>query len=74
MRILIFFFFLLLLDSCSLNKKSNYWTEDNKKKTLDDKRLKKIINKSKDIRFMTLEEYEIYINDLIKKSKYPNID
>ena len=32
-----------------------------------------ILKKSDDITKMTLEEYEIYIDDYTKKSKYPDI-
>jgi len=38
------------------------------------KRLIEIIAKSNDIRSMTVDEYEIYIDDYIKKSKYPDIN
>ena len=37
------------------------------------KKLLEILNKSDDITEMTLKEYTIYIDDLTKKSKYPNI-
>ena len=40
---------------------------DNKRK------LPKILEKSDDIRKMTLKEYEIYIDGHTKKSKYPNL-
>ena len=37
-------------------------------------KLIEIIGKSNDIRSMTVDEYEIYIDDYIKKSKYPDIN
>ena len=37
------------------------------------KKLNQILKKSDDITSMTLEEYEIYIDDYTKKSKYPDI-
>ena len=43
------------------------------KKERDQKKLSKILKKSDDITTMTLEEYEIYIDDYTKKSKYPDI-
>ena len=73
MRILIFIFVYLLVNNCSFNKDSKYWTEDNIKKALIDKKLMKIINKSGDIRLMSIDEYKIYIDDYLEKSKYPNI-
>ena len=65
---LIFFF-----NNCSLNKDSQYWTEDNIKKKDEQKKLLKILKKSKDITNMTFEEYKIYIEDYKKKSNYPDI-
>ena len=69
---LIFIFTLLLLNNCSLNQDSKYWTEDVEKRE-DQKKLSKILKKTDDITTMTLEEYEIYIDDYTKKSKYPDI-
>ena len=70
---LIFFLTLLLLNNCSLNQDSKYWTEDVEKRKETKKKLSKILKKTDDITTMTLEEYEIYIDDYIKKSKYPDI-
>ena len=74
MKILIFFLFYLMISNCSLNKDSEYWTEDSIKKKDNSKKLIKIIKKSNDIRLMTIEEYKIYIDDYIKKSKYPDLN
>ena len=70
---LIFFLTLLLLNNCSLNQDSKYWTEDVEKRKETKKKLSKILKKTEDITTMTLEEYEIYIDDYTKKSKYPDI-
>ena len=64
---------LLLLNNCSLNQDSKYWTEDVEKREETKKKLSKILKKTDDITTMTLEEYEIYIDDYTKKSKYPDI-
>ena len=64
---------LLLLNNCSLNQDSKYWTEDVEKRKEVKKKLSKILKKTDDITTMTLEEYEIYIDDYTKKSKYPDI-
>jgi len=74
MKILIFFLFYLMITNCSLNKDSQYWTEDSIKKKDNSKKLIKIIKKSNDIRLMTVDEYKIYIDDYIKKSKYPDLN
>ena len=70
---LIFCFFILFISNCSLNKDSQYWTEDTIKKKNEQKNLSKILKKSKDITSMTLDEYKLYIEDYTKKSKYPDI-
>ena len=70
---LIFFLTLLLLNNCSLNQDSKYWTEDVEKRKETKKKLSKVLKKTDDITTMTLEEYEIYIDDYTKKSKYPDI-
>ena len=74
MKLLSCIVMLIIISGCSLNKDSAYWTEDSIKKKTDNKKLIKIIEKSNDIRSMTVEEYEIYIDDYIKKSKYPDIN
>ena len=74
MRLIFFFFILLFISNCSLNKDSQYWTDDTIKKKDEQKNLSKILIKSKDITSMTLEEYKIYIEDYTKKSNYPDIN
>tara|TARA_B100001063_G_scaffold180246_1_gene169349 strand:- start:585 stop:806 length:222 start_codon:yes stop_codon:yes gene_type:complete len=66
--------FLFLINNCSLNKDSTYWTENIKKIKIDQKKMSEILKKSDDITTMSIEEYDIYIDDYIKKSKYPNIN
>ena len=66
MRLIFCLFLLLFLNNCSLNKDSQYWTEDSIKKKGEQKKLSKILKKSKDITTMTLEEYKLYIEDPLK--------
>ena len=73
MRLTLSLLLLLFINNCSLNKDSHYWTEDSVKRKDDQKKLSNILKKSKDITSMTLEEYEIYIEDYTKKSNYPDI-
>ena len=73
MKLIITFVFFLFLANCSLNKDSKYWTEDVTKRNEEQKKLLEILKKSEDITDMTLDEYKIYIDDFIKKSKYPDI-
>ena len=74
MRILVYFGLAIVINNCSLNQDSKYWTEDSIKKKVDNKKLIKIIEKSNDIRLMSVDEYKIYIDDYIKKSKFPDIN
>jgi cell division protein FtsI/penicillin-binding protein 2 len=73
MKLTLILIIFLLLNNCSLNKDSKYWTEDVEKRDENQKQLSEILKKSEDITTMTLKEYEIYIDDYTKKSKYPNI-
>ena len=74
MRLILTLFLLLFLNNCSLNQDSKYWTEDVVNKNENQKKLTNILKKSEDITTMTFEEYEIYIDDYTKKSKYPDIN
>ena len=74
MKFVFIFLIILLFNNCSLNKDSKYWTEDVDKISDDQKKLPEVIKKSEDITSMTFEEYEIYIDDYTKKSKYPDIN
>ena len=73
MRLIFYLFLLLFLNNCSLNKDCHYWTEESIKNNGEQKKLSKILKKSKDITTMTLEEYKLYIEDYTKKSNYPDI-
>ena len=73
MRLILSLFLILFINNCSLNKDSQFWTEDSIQKKNEQKKLSKILKKSKDITTMTLEEYKIYIEDYTKKSNYPDI-
>ena len=74
MRILVYFCLAIVISNCSLNQDSKYWTEDSIKKKADNQKLIKIIEKSNDIRLMSVDEYKIYVDDYIKKSKFPDIN
>ena len=73
MKNIIFLIFSIFVSNCSLNNDSKYWTEDNKKRVENEKQLIEIKKKSSDITSMTLNEYELYVDDYTKKSKYPDI-
>jgi hypothetical protein len=73
MKLTLILIIFLLLNNCSLNKDSKYLTEDVKKRDENQKQISEVLKKSEDITTMTLQEYEIYIDDYTKKSKYPDI-
>ena len=73
MRNFLIIFFLLILANCSLNKDSEYWTENSIESKNNQKELNEILKKADDITSMSVEEYENYIDDYTKKSKYPDI-
>jgi hypothetical protein len=73
MKFILILFFTILLNNCSLNKDSKYWIEDVSKRIDSQKKISNILKKSDDITTMTSEEYDIYIDDYTKKSKYPDI-
>tara|TARA_B100001564_G_scaffold202183_1_gene170067 strand:- start:356 stop:583 length:228 start_codon:yes stop_codon:yes gene_type:complete len=73
MKKIIIIFFSVILTNCSLNKDSEYWTENSIENKKNQKKINEILKKKDDITSMTLEEYKIYIDDYTKKSKYPDI-
>ena len=70
---LLFLISFLFLTNCSLDKNSEFWNEDLIKKKENQQKISKILEKSADITSMTIEEYELYIEEYTKKSKYPDI-
>tara|TARA_B100001175_G_scaffold313452_1_gene321071 strand:+ start:435 stop:662 length:228 start_codon:yes stop_codon:yes gene_type:complete len=74
MKYLLSILIILILPNCSLNKDSQYWTENSAESKSNQKKLSKILKKAGDITTMTLDEYKIYIDDFTKKSKYPDIN
>ena len=73
MKLILSLFLLLFFNNCSLNKEYQYWTEESIINNEEQKKILKILKKSKDITSMSLEEYKIYIEDYTKKSNYPDI-
>ncbi|KRO59923.1 MAG: hypothetical protein ABS01_00810 [Pelagibacteraceae bacterium BACL5 MAG-120705-bin12] len=70
---LLFLISFLFLTNCSLNKNSEFWNEDMIIKKENEQKISKILEKSADITSMTVEEYELYIEEYTKKNKYPDI-
>ncbi|MDB4250577.1 hypothetical protein N9806_03525 [Candidatus Pelagibacter sp.] len=65
---------ILFLASCSLNKESAYWNEDPIKKSADDKKLSKILEKTEDYKSMTFDEFNLFLKDYSNNAEYPDIN
>ena len=65
---------ILFLASCSLNKESAYWNDDPIKKSADDKKLSKILEKTGDYKSMTFDEFNLFLEDYSNNAEYPDIN
>ena len=65
---------ILVLTSCSLDKNSTYWNEDPIKKSADDKKLSKILEKTGDYKSMTFDEFNLFLKDYSNNAEYPDIN
>ena len=70
----LFLSLILLLTSCSLNKDSAYWNEDPIKRSVEDKKLSKILNKTDDYKSMTFDEFNLFLKDYSDNAEYPDIN
>jgi hypothetical protein len=70
----LFVILFILLVNCSLNSNSKYWTENLVEDTKSKEMIEKINLKADDITSMTMEEYEIYLEEYTKNSDYPDIN
>ncbi len=64
---LLFLISFLFLTNCSLDKNSEFWNEDMIIKKENEQKISNILEKSADITSMTVEEYELYIEEYTKK-------
>ena len=64
----------ILLANCSLNSDSKYWSENSVEDNSNKEKIEKIKLKADDITSMTMEEYEIYLEEYTKNSDYPDIN
>ena len=70
----LFLSLVLFLTSCSLSKDSAYWNEDPIKKTVEDKKLSKILTKIGDYKSMTFDEFNLFLKDYSNKVEFPDIN
>ena len=65
---------IVFLTSCSLNKDSTYWNEDPVKKSIENKKLSKILKKTSDYKTMTFDEFNLFLKDYSNNAEYPDIN
>ena len=70
----LFLSLILFLTSCSLSKDSSYWNEDSLKKSVENKKLSKILKKTDDYKSMTFDEFNLFLKDYSNNSEYPDIN
>ncbi|MDA7565257.1 hypothetical protein N8728_02000 [Candidatus Pelagibacter sp.] len=70
----LFLSLILFLTSCSLSKDSAYWYEDPMKKSVENKKLSKILKKKGDYKSMTFDEFNLFLKDYSDNAEYPDIN
>ncbi|MDA7745549.1 hypothetical protein N8859_01795 [Candidatus Pelagibacter sp.] len=65
---------ILFLASCSLNKDSAYLNEDPIKKSADDKKLSKVLEKTGDYKSMSFDEFNLFLKNYSNNAEYPDIN
>ena len=66
--------FIVILTACSLNKNSTYWNEDPIKKSLESKKLSKLLENNTDFKNMTFEEFNLFLKNYSDNADYPDIN
>ena len=66
--------FIVILTACSLNKNSTYWNEDPIKKSLESKKLSKLLENNTDFKTMTFEEFNLFLKNYSDNADYPDIN
>ena len=74
MRILLYFGLAIVISNCSFNQDSKYWTEDSIKKKVDNQKLIKIIEKSKDVMNSYHSKSIEAIDDLKSHELFPTLE
>ena len=70
----LFLSLILFLTSCSLSKDSAYWNEDPMKKSVENKKLSKILKKTGDYKSMTFDEFNLFLRNYSDNAEYPDIN
>ena len=70
----LFLSLILFLASCSLSKDSAYLNEDPIKKSVENKKLSKILKKTGDYKSMTFDQFNLFLKDYSDNAEYPDIN
>ena len=70
----LFLSLILFLTSCSLSKNSTYWNEDPIKKSVENKKPSKILEKTGDYKSMTFDEFNLFLKGYSDNAEYPDIN
>ena len=70
----LFLSLILFLTSCSLSKDSAYWNQDPMKKSVENKKLSKILKKTDDYKSMTFDEFNLFLKNYSDNAEYPDIN
>ena len=70
----LFLSLIVFLASCSLSKDSAYWNEDPLKKSVENKKLSKILKKTGDYKSMTFDQFNLFLKDYSDNAEYPDIN
>ena len=65
---------IIILSSCSLDKNSTYWNKGTVKKSIETKKLSKILKETTDFKTMTFDEFNLFLKNYSNKAEYPDIN
>jgi hypothetical protein len=65
---------IIILSSCSLDKNSTYWNNGTVKKSIETKKLSKILKETTDFKTMTFDEFNLFLKNYSNKAEYPDIN
>ena len=74
MKMIILILIAIGLTNCNSFTKLNFLKEKSNKKEVTEKKLKKIFEKSNNLISLSFEEFEIFMDQYVKKSKYPDLN
>mgnify|MGYP001193707276 FL=1 len=65
---------IFFLTSCSLNKNSSYWNENSTKKSSENNKSYKVLNKTGYFKQMTFDEFNLFLKNYSDENDYPDIN